>query len=122
MTVIEQLVAECSALGHEQMPGHVRAAARHSVLDWTGCAVAGQDEPLAGMLRDEVAGASSGAASLIGRRAKTSVAAAALVNGAGGHALDFDDTNLTMRGHPTAAVLPAVLALAEEVGERPGAT
>jgi 2-methylcitrate dehydratase PrpD len=41
---------------------------------------------------------------------------AALINGAAGHALDFDDTHTVMGGHPTAPLLPAVLALAEELG------
>ena len=44
----------------------------------------------------------------------TSVVQAALVNGATGHALDYDDVNMTMVGHPTAAVAPAILALAEK--------
>lgn len=39
---------------------------------------------------------------------------AAYLNGASGHALDFDDHNDALGGHPTAAVLPAVLAVAEE--------
>ncbi len=41
-------------------------------------------------------------------------ASAALVNGAASHALDFDDVNLAMPGHPSVAILPALLALAEE--------
>ena len=39
-----------------------------------------------------------------------------LINGATGHALDFDDTNLVGGLHATAVVLPAALALAEEIG------
>jgi 2-methylcitrate dehydratase PrpD len=41
------------------------------------------------------------------------VLAAALVNGAAGHALDYDDVNVAMPGHPSVAVLPGLLALAE---------
>ena len=40
---------------------------------------------------------------------------AALVNGAAGHALDFDDTHTAMGGHPSVPVLPALLALAVTV-------
>ena len=43
-------------------------------------------------------------------------ASAALINGAAAHALDFDDVNLAMPGHPSVAILPALLALAEERG------
>jgi 2-methylcitrate dehydratase PrpD len=45
---------------------------------------------------------------------------AALVNGAAGHALDYDDTHSLMSGHPTVPVLPAALALAEDL-DRSGA-
>ena len=38
---------------------------------------------------------------------------AALVNGAAGHALDYDDVNMAMPGHPSVAILPGLLALAE---------
>jgi 2-methylcitrate dehydratase PrpD len=42
------------------------------------------------------------------------VLSAALVNGTAAHALDYDDVNLAMPGHPTAAIMPALLALGEE--------
>src|SRR5262245_40503820 len=38
---------------------------------------------------------------------------AALVNGGMGHALDYDDVNMAMPGHPSVAILPGLLALAE---------
>lgn len=41
---------------------------------------------------------------------------AALINGTLGHSLDFDDTHLPSVLHPSAAVLPAALAVAEQVG------
>jgi 2-methylcitrate dehydratase PrpD len=42
--------------------------------------------------------------------------AAAYVNSAAGHVLDFDDYNEVLGGHPTVVVLPAALALAEAHG------
>jgi 2-methylcitrate dehydratase PrpD len=50
---------------------------------------------------------------LIGRPERATRLTAALVNGAAGHALDFDDTHTTMSGHPSVPVLPALLALGE---------
>jgi 2-methylcitrate dehydratase PrpD len=38
------------------------------------------------------------------------------VNGASSPVLDFDDVNLAIPGHPSVAILPALLALAEERG------
>jgi len=51
---------------------------------------------------------------VIGHGARLPVLSAALVNGAIGHALDYDDVNLAMPGHPSVAILPGLLALAEQ--------
>ena len=53
-----------------------------------------------------------------GRRARLDDAV--LINGAMGHALDFDDVIMPM-GHPTVPVAPVVLALAEQRGASGGA-
>jgi len=42
--------------------------------------------------------------------------AAALVNGATSHALDYDDTHFGHVGHPSVGIYPAALAVGEEVG------
>ena len=41
---------------------------------------------------------------------------AGMLNGSAGHALDYDDVNASMGGHPTAPVAPVVLALGEQLG------
>ena len=48
--------------------------------------------------------------------AKLDAAFAAMVNAASAHVHDFDDVCTTMVGHPSVAVMPAVLALGEELG------
>src|SRR5438552_18119287 len=109
------LAAQASAVDYEGLPETVRELARQCVLDYYGVALAGADDPLVGILLDELAEAGgAGAASLIGRPGRLPILAAALVNGAAGHALDYDDVNLAMPGHPSVAILPALLALAEE--------
>jgi 2-methylcitrate dehydratase PrpD len=55
-----------------------------------------------------------------GKDFKTSSPLAALANGIFGHALDYDDLNRSMRGHPTVPLLPAVFAIGEEVGASGG--
>ncbi len=89
---------------------------RLSAFDWAACALAGQDEPVARHLRD-IARAEGGRpdASLIGG-GKAPARAAALVNGATSHALDYDDTHFAHIGHPSVAIFPAVLAVAERNG------
>jgi 2-methylcitrate dehydratase PrpD len=96
------------------LPPDVATVARHCILDWFACTVAGSREPVARILRDELVD-SDGPASVIGTGRRARTLTAAMVNGAAGHALDFDDAHLGMSGHPTVPVLPAALALAEEL-------
>src|SRR5204862_5565974 len=75
---------------------------------------AGASDPLVGILVDELVEAGGNPqASVIASAAKLPAISAALVNGAAGHALDYDDVNLAMPGHPSVAILPGLLALAE---------
>lgn len=99
----------------DAIPDDARTVAGQCVLDWFACAMAGSREPLSEILRAELA-EQAGRASVVGTGLTTSITAAALLNGAAGHALDFDDTHITMGGHPTVPVLPAALALAQELG------
>jgi 2-methylcitrate dehydratase PrpD len=54
-----------------------------------------------------------GTASLWGLRRSSTVEGAALFNGIAAHVLDFDDASSPMSGHPSVALLPALVALAE---------
>jgi 2-methylcitrate dehydratase PrpD len=109
------LAEQASAVAYEALPEKVRALARQCVLDYLGVALAGADDPLVAILLDEHLEAGGAAqASVIGHQARLPALSAALVNGAIGHALDYDDVNLAMPGHPSVAILPGLLALAEQ--------
>jgi len=102
---------------YDSLPEDVRAWARQCVLDYLACAIAGADDDLATILLEEMQEQGGGAAAtVVARGAKLPALAAALVNGAASHALDFDDVNLAMPGHPSVAILPGLLALAETRG------
>ncbi len=110
----QALIDAVRDIDYAVIPEDVREVARHCVLDFLGVAVAGAQEPLTGILVNEVVQSeASREATLIGRQERATRLTAALVNGAAGHALDFDDTHTTMNGHPSVPVLPALLALAE---------
>ena len=110
------LVHRVRALRAETIPDETRTVARHCLLDFVGCALAGAAEPLTEILVAQVAAGEGGSqAGLLGRPERATLLTAALVNGAAGHALDFDDTHTTM-GHPSVPVIPALLALAESRG------
>src|SRR5947209_7439963 len=108
------LAGQASAVTYDALPEPVRALARQCVLDYYGVALAGADDPLVDILLAELEEAGGVAqASVIGHKARLPALSAALVNGAVGHALDYDDVNLAMPGHPSVAILPGLLALAE---------
>src|SRR5579883_875101 len=116
-TVTAALASRAAALRPETLPAEIRLLVRQCLLDWLAVTIAGAQEELTRILvaeAEEQGGRP--VASLIGRALRTSTQQAALVNGAASHALDYDDVNMTMGGHPTAPVMPAVLALAESRG------
>ena len=99
------------------IPDDIRTWARQCVLDYVACTLAGASDELTGILLAEMQEqGGKETATVIGHAGKLPAASAAIVNGAASHALDFDDVNLAMPGHPTVAILPALLALAEERG------
>lgn len=84
--------------------------ARHCLLDWLAVTLAGAGETLVDILVTEaLADDGAGSVPLVGRGETLAPSWAILVTGAASHALDFDDVNTAMRGHPTVAVMPAVL-------------
>lgn len=100
-----------------QMPADVRVAARRCVLDWMGVAIAGAGDPLIRILIDTATEEGGNPrCALVAQRERVTPSQAALINGTASHVLDYDDVNTGMNGHPTAAILPAVLALAEMRG------
>lgn len=112
-----KLAEQACALRLEDIPEDIRAWARQCVLDYVACTLAGAKEELTEILLAEMQEqGGKGSATIMGHGVKLPPAAAAIVNGSAAHALDYDDVNLAMPGHPTVAILPALLALAEERG------
>ena len=87
----------------------------HTLLDWIGVTVAGASEPLSGILTEQY-GEDDGVCTVVATGKRARPHDAAMINGAAGHALDYDDVNAAMHGHPTAPVAPVVLALGEQLG------
>lgn len=115
--VTRWLAERASAIRHDGLPSDALTVARQCILDWYAVTLAGASEPAVTLLADELL--SEGAApvaSLVGLQSRTSPLNAALINGTASHALDFDDVNLAILGHPTVALLPGLLALAEQTG------
>jgi len=106
-----------AGLRFDDLPPDVIAAARRHMLDSVGVALAasalGAGAPVIEMTRSW-AGARE--ASVIGYDFGAPAPWAALANGTLTHALDFDDTHVESVVHPSAFVVPAAMAVGEEIG------
>lgn len=112
--VTRWLAERAAGLTLEELSDAGRQVARHCILDWVAVTLPGAAEPATRILAETVmADGAAPAATLLGGLGRTSVSNAALINGTAAHALDYDDVNMAFVGHPTAAILPALLALAE---------
>ena len=117
MGVTTQLAAFIVDTTAADIPPLAYARAKEAMLDGLGCALVGSPTPIGKLMTRYVQRAQRNAhgPAVIGSGFKTSAALAALANGTMAHALDFDDVNWSMSGHPTVPLLPAVLALGQEV-------
>jgi 2-methylcitrate dehydratase PrpD len=99
------------------IPAGATQMLRLSLLDWAACGIAGAEEPVARITRQMALDEGGAAqANLFGSPLHLPARAAALVNGATSHALDYDDTHFAHIGHPSVAVIPAALAVAQRQG------
>jgi 2-methylcitrate dehydratase PrpD len=98
----------------EDFPDRVRKEVGRSLLNWMGVTVGGsrhQTVDIAIAAVQPFAGPQQ--ASLFGRKERLDIMNASLINGISSHVLDFDDTDLKTAVHPSAPVLPPLLAMAE---------
>ena len=99
---------------YPNIPEDAIKKAKLCLLDWIGVTLAGAKEPISDItfdLADFLGG--KGQATILGKGLKTNLLFASLVNGTSAHALDFDDVHIKSSGHPSAPIIPAILALAE---------
>ena len=117
MGVTRRLVEFLLRTNFDQMPTEVVLRAKELILDTIGVALAGSIQPPAEIAIDYVRHLGGNPqATIIGRGFKTTAPNVALANGISAAALDYDDTNFIMVAHTSGSVLPAVLALGEELG------
>jgi len=114
---MERIARFIAKTNYSNIPETARQVAKNAMLDWVGVTIAGSREPVAKITTSYAKRLSAiGEAGIIGGALRTSAELAAWVNGAAGHALDYDDTFPNSVGynfHPTVPILPAVLALGE---------
>jgi 2-methylcitrate dehydratase PrpD len=114
-----KLAAYVADLTYDAIPREVLERAKHLTLDFLGSAVRARREAestpsLLGMLK-ALGLDHNGDATVVGDSKTWTPAVAALLNGALGHSLDFDDTHADSSLHPSAPVVPAAFAAGEMV-------
>jgi 2-methylcitrate dehydratase PrpD len=114
------LAAYVHDLTYDDIPPEVLERAKVQTLDNLGSAIRARRDAestpsLLNMLQ-ALALDGAGEATVFGDAKTWTPAVAALLNGALGHSLDFDDTHADSSLHPSAPVVPAAFAVGELVG------
>jgi 2-methylcitrate dehydratase PrpD len=122
-TATEAVVAFIGGTGFADLPDEAIEIGKRCIIDGLGVLLAGSTQDAGRILREHVSGTDTRSdATVLGAQPfKTGAAAAALVNGTSGHALDWDDTQLATSAdrifglltHPTMPPLVAALAVGE---------
>jgi len=113
-TALAKLTAEYPV---EAIPSDVLHHAVRCVINFLGVAIYASKDPsfaiMTGLLKEEGA---REAATVVGTGLRTSPQNAALANGYLGHFEDYDDSHEGSGIHPTSPILPAALAVGEDLG------
>lgn len=112
MRLTQELGGFISALDAAKTPPDARERAVGGFIDCIGVMIAGAADSGPSILRQVER--HEGVSRLWPDGRRVLPASAALINGTAAHALDFDDTGL--KGHPSAVLVPAILAVADEIG------
>jgi len=122
MALTQEVASFVAKTRYRDIPNEVVSLARNFVLDGLGVALAGSTDECSRIVQSHIRQMrAKGEAMVLGTRLAVPVPKAALANGVAGHAMDYDDTQLStskeavygLLTHPTTPVLAAVLAIGE---------
>ncbi len=102
----------------EAVPGDVLPMIRNGFADYAGAVILGRDTPIARLMKSVSSlSPQGGEARVCFSHEGAAAGEAALINGAAGHALDYDDVGLAAHpAHPTVVLASAILAEGEALG------
>ncbi len=99
----------------EDVPQDVREKAKEAIIDYVGVALFGSQHEVGTILTEYTDAVAGGDDAQIFATGRSSPPAAALANGAFGHAVDYDDTFESIVLHPTSPVFAAALAVGDTI-------
>lgn len=102
-----------AGLRYDDIPADAREQVSIGFTDCAGVMIAGSDEDCVRILISTLS-PPPGEATLVFGPSSARALDAALINGTAAHALDYDD--VAQRGHPSAVLVPAILAEAQAIG------
>jgi 2-methylcitrate dehydratase PrpD len=106
-----------AAAAARELPVDVAECAKHHLLDTLASIISGSELPPGQAAQRYIrAHGGAGAATIAARRLTAAPAEAALANGMMAHADETDDSHNESRSHPGCAIVPAALAVGEELG------
>ena len=115
--VMAALSAYMSAAATRALPADVAEQAKHHLLDSLASMISGSELPPGQAAQRYIrAHGGKGAATIAGTLLTAAPGDAALANGMMAHADETDDSHNASRSHPGCSVVPAALAVGEELG------
>lgn len=115
MTLARQFAGNLLRFSRQTFSAAADEQARTAIIDTLGVTLAGGVQDGAEKLRRVIVpSAAAGKSRVFGTDLRLNALDAALLNGTASHLLDFDDSNSWLHGHISVAVLPALLALADD--------
>lgn len=113
----EQVAAFAAGLRHVALPDDLVAIAADGFTDCLGVMIAGRDNAAVSIVEHAlIPPEGPSEARIISSGRRVSAPHAALVNGVAAHALDYDDS--AFGSHPSAVLVPAILAEAEALSRK----
>lgn len=122
MGLTERIAAFIGNKTFSDFPPEAVNVAKMGIMDCLGSAVAGIKEDSVKMMTEFVTEQGGAKRCRVpGLKIETTAPLAALLIGTMAHALDYDDVNLSMRGHPSVPLVPVIFSLGDQLnisGER----
>ncbi|HVO83816.1 MAG TPA: MmgE/PrpD family protein [Syntrophobacteria bacterium] len=117
MKIVDRLSHWASELGYDDLDRSAINACKSCVRDTCAVAIAGSEHTASKIIRQYVEDhLPTGSCTILGTKRKGGAAAAAFANSFSAHVWDFDDTCYAGIVHPSAVILPCILACGEQLG------
>jgi 2-methylcitrate dehydratase PrpD len=114
MSFIDRCSSFIKNTNFNKLTSKITEKSKYAIFDTIAVTIAGLDEPVSKKLLDFLLiDRAVGPSTVLGTPHMLSPASAAMINGTMAHALDYDDVSPTTRSHPSAVLVPAVLAVGE---------